>query len=263
MSFAYFKETIRNTVAQPAIIFIMILQIAIMMFVALGMSFEYHHDVLLSVSLLGRSPLEGEGLLVFRKIAENFIHLGWSIFMFLYIIGTAASFTEMFKDPLLNILLTKKHSRIQILCSRYYGIVASVLFLQVLFSLFIVLVFFLKTHLVFLWILLPMIIIPGVLFLVLTSLSGFLGIIFENSTVTMVITLVVYYFSEFFTSGALVPDPFLKFIAYLFPPLSSLDKIFIDLMIFRNTDGAFPYHCFVYAICYFAATIIVFKRMDL
>ena len=263
MSFAYFKETIRNTFAQPAVIFIMILQIAIMSFLALGISFEYHHDVLLSVSLLGRTPLEGEGLLVFRKIVENFIHLGWSIFMFLYIVGTAASFSEMFNNPLLNILLTKRHSRTQILYSRYFGIVASVLLLQVIFSLFTVLVLFLKTNIVFLWILLPMIIIPGVIFLILTSLSGLLGIIFDNSTVTMVITLVVYYFSDFFTSGVLLSDPILKSIAYLFPPLSSLDKIFIDLMIFRNTDSVFPFYCFVYAICYFAATIIVFKRRDL
>ena len=90
MAFAYFKETLKNVFLQPAIIFVIVIQTVILLFIAFGISFEYQKDVLLSVSIMGREPLEGENLIVFRSMVLHFIPLFWSIFMFLYIIAISA-----------------------------------------------------------------------------------------------------------------------------------------------------------------------------
>ncbi|RPI04098.1 MAG: hypothetical protein EHM64_11040 [Ignavibacteriae bacterium] len=263
MSIAYFKETIRNTLSQPAMIFVMILQAAIVLFIALGLSFEYHNKVLLSVSMFGMEPFEAEGLIAFRSMINNFSVLGWLIFMFLYIIGTAAAFSEMFKDPLLNILLTKKHSRTQIVLSRYAGIVASVVLLQFLFAVLTVAVLFFKTKLLFLWILMPMIVTPAVNFLLLASLSGLLGLVFENATVTMVLSLMMYYCNDLFTAGMSLPQPVLKFIAYLFPPLATINRMFMDIILSQHSNLTFPHTWFLYACCYLGLTLVIFQRRDL
>jgi len=263
MAFAYFKETLKNVFLQPAIIFVIVIQTVILLFIAFGISFEYQKDVLLSVSIMGREPLEGENLIVFRSMVLHFIPLFWSIFMFLYIIGTSAAYSEMFKDPLLNILLTKKYSRTQILSSRYLGVVAAIILLQFLFSVGVTSTVYFKTGSLLLYIFLPMILTAGIQFLLITSLSGLFALVFENATATMVLTLVIYYYNSYLTAGISLSNSILKFFAYLFPPLFTIDKIFMDTMIHQSSDVVFPLYSFIFIVVYFGTTVLIFKRRDL
>ena len=263
MSFAFLKETIRNTLSQPALMFCFILQIAILAFIAFGLSFEYHNNVLVSISVLGKEPLEGESLFVLRRIIMDFVQLGLTIFMFLFIIGTSASFSELFKDPLLNILLTKKYSRSQLFCSRYVGVVASIFILQIIFSVLLISIFFIKTGQGFLWIILPITITPVLHFLILASLNGLLSVLFENVTAVIVVSLSIYYFNSFLTAGTALHNPLLKILSLLFPPFSLINRIFIEYILYGYSDIKFPYYCFIYAACYLLVAILLFKRRDL
>jgi ABC-type transport system involved in multi-copper enzyme maturation permease subunit len=263
MSFALLKETIRNTLSQPALIFCFILQIAILAFVGLGLSFEYHNNILVSISVLGKEPLEGESLFVLRRIIIDFVQLGWTIVMFLFIIGTSASFSELFKDPLLNILLTKKYSRSKLLFTRYIGVVASIFVLQLLFSMLLISVLFVKTGQAFWWLFLPITLTPVLHFLILASLNVLLSILFENITASIVISLSIYYFNSFLTAGMSLHNPLLKFLSFLFPPFSLINRIFIDYVLYGSSEIAFPFYCFIYAVCYFLTAIVLFKRRDL
>jgi ABC-type transport system involved in multi-copper enzyme maturation permease subunit len=263
MSFAFLKETMRNTLSQPALMFVFILQIAILAFIAIGLSFEYHNDILVSISVLGKEPLERESLFVLRRIVTDFVQFGWTIFMFLFIVGTSASFSELFKDPLLNILLTKKYSRSQLLFSRYIGVVTSIFMLQLIFSMLLISILFVKTGQGFWWLILPITMTPVLYFLILASLNGLLSILFENVTAAIVISLSIYYFNSFLTAGTLSHNPMLKILSSLFPPFSLINRIFIEYILYGASDMAFPFYCFIYATCYLFAAIILFKRRDL
>jgi ABC-type transport system involved in multi-copper enzyme maturation permease subunit len=263
MFLAFLKETVRNTLSQPAIIFSFILQIALLVFIAVGISFEYHNNVLLSISILGKGSLEGESLFYFRRIITDFVQLGWTILMFLFIIGTSGSFSELFKDPLLHILLTKKYLRSQLLCFRYIGVVASIFMIQLLFSVLLAFILFMKTGQGFWWLILPITRTPVLHFLILASLGGLLSILFENVTATIVISLSIYYLNSFLTAGVSLPNPFLKILSFLFPPFSLINRIFIEQVLYGSSDIAFPYYCLMYAASYLSAAIFLFQRRDL
>lgn len=263
MLLEFLTHTVRKTLSEPAILFVQILQGAIVAFVALGMSFEYQGTTLVSVSLMGKEGFGGENLLVVRQIIDHFVVLGWGIFMFLFIIGTSPSFSEFLRDPLLNILLTKSFSRTQLLLLRYCGIVTAVGALQLLFSLFLVVVLLVKTKVFFLWIVIPLVAAPVLLLLTLAALAACLGILFEQPTAVTVVVLAVYYLNPVVASAPSVQSPWLRAAGYLFPPLASIDRFFTDLLLYRSSDASLQWYGLLYAASYLVLGSVLFNKRDL
>ncbi len=263
MLLEFLSHTIRKTLAEPAILFVQVLQGAIIAFVALGVSFEYQGSTLVSISLMGKEGFGGENLLVVRQMIGHFTMLGWGIFMFLFIIGTSPSFSELLHDPLLNILLTKSYSRTQLLLLRYCGIVTAVGASQLLFSLLLVLVLLVKTKILFLWIVLPLVAAPVLHFLTLAALAACLGILFEQPTAVTVVVLAVYYLNPIAMTAASLQDPWLRAAGYLFPPLATIDRFFTDILLYRSSDASLPVYGILHAASYLVLGTILFNKRDL
>ena len=263
MLLAFLSHTVKKTLSEPGVLFVLILQAAIIGFVAFGMSFEYHGTTLLSISLLGKEGFGGENLLVVRQMIEHFVQLGWGVFMFLVIIGTSPSFTELLRDPLLNILLTKKFSRTQLLLLRYFGIILVVGGLQLAFSSLMVLVLLLKTKIPFLWIISPLVAAPVMHFMTLAALAALLGILFEQPTAVTVVVLAAYFLSPVVSSAASLQDAWLRGAGYFFPPLASIDRYFFDTLLYRVQGLTPPFLSIFYAAFYLVLASVIFKKRDL
>lgn len=263
MALAFLSYTVRKTLSEPAILFVLILQGAIILFVALGLSFEYQGMTLLSISLMGKEGFGGENLLLVRQMIGHFVQLGWMIFMFLFMIGASPSFSELLRDPLLNILLTKSYSRTVLLLFRYCGVVATIGAVQLVFSLLLVLVFLVKTKILFLWIIPPLVVAPVLHFLTLAALGACLGVLFEQPTAVTVVVLAVYYLNPTIAHAIALQDPLLQIASYLFPPLSSIDRFFVDLLLYKSSDVTLQFHSVLYAIFYLVVGSVLFNKRDL
>jgi ABC-type transport system involved in multi-copper enzyme maturation permease subunit len=208
-------------------------------------------------------PLTGHGLLIARQSFDHFIRLGWEVFKFLLIIGIAPSFVELLKDPLLSIVLTKKISRAQLMLMRWSGIILSVGIIQALYATSMVLVLLFKTSVLSVSFIIPVILGPLAYVITFAALACLLGILFEHATGVTVVVLAVNYIGAFVESVTQQTESWVRLIGYLFPPLATTEKFFLDTMLYGSPDGILPERLLVYPIAYLTLAILLFRQKDL
>lgn len=263
MLIAYLRSTVRQTLLQPAIIFLFILQTATLVFLGWGISFEYRGETLISVSLLGKIPLAGQELLIFRQSLETFVRLGWETLKFLLILAISPSFVELLRDPLLSIILTKRISRPLLICIRWSGVVLTIGIIQALYATSVVFVLLLKTNLLSTSLLGPMILGPVVHVITLAALASLLGVLLEHATGVTVVVLAVNYLGAFVGNVSQQTDGWLHLVGYLFPALATEERFFMDMILYGSSDVMLSPHLVVYPLAYLGLAMLFFKQKDL
>ncbi len=175
-----FFPTAQKIFHQPAIILLLIIEISILVLFLFGLQLTYEDKILVSISFLGKTF---ENDYTTRSILQVFIKFFWSVLIFLYILCTSSLFAEFFSDPLLSIYLTKGFSRPNLLLSHYIYCIIVILLIQSIFSVLLVLIYYIKSGIFILQNANALIFGPATIIAVLIALGAFISIVFEKPIV--------------------------------------------------------------------------------
>lgn len=263
MSGVIIRTCIRECFVQPLLLFIVVIGLMACALLAFGVTFHMENGGIVSISLFGGTFRE-EGRLVAESMARVSFRLISSVMMFLFILMSTPFHSELLRNPLLSIVLTKRLSRPTLLLSRCAGLAVALF------------VCFISVGLLFSFILsgktggqFPTSLLLGTLSifaecLLLLALGVFLVMLVDHPLGVSVILLALYY-----VVGPLLADVesgapgFVGMLAAVFPPIGTLSKATMEIVFDDGTDRR-PFLLLIpHSLVSITAAMVLFQRKDL
>jgi len=264
MNLTVIKQTMQEALRQPAILFLLIIELAFLGLFIAGLHLKYEQGALISIKFLGSEFDETEAHFFLREAVPNIVFLLSNVMMFLLIVGTTPIFPDMLRDPILGISLTKPVTRNAFLLSKFAGANFAVLFNLVAFTFLIVLVLLFKTG--GLLIASPM---SGALwffcqFFAVSAFAMLVAMLVENGMGVAVISLAVYFvLHPLFIAIEHGKSMTGIILSSLFPPIGDLGKLMRDTLFHNNPALDIPFRYPLYLLAYLCIAMILFNRKDL
>ena len=256
------NETFRTISLQPALLFALIIEAAILLFLIFGIQLEFENETLISIRMLGREF--GEVTVFLSYFLPSFARFVPLILMFLFIVGSAGLYCELLTEPLLGVILTKPLSRAKLFQSKFIGmflaISANIVLLSVLIS--TILTSKMDGSLV----VSPVAASFSFLgeFAILSACISLFAILTESTTAAVLLAMAFY-----FVLGPLLMNVektgnlILIIISYLIPEFGKLAEVTQGLLLEKQVNLTdFPYALLLAAI-YFGFASFLFNRRDL
>lgn len=223
MSITIIKHTFRETALQPALIFALIIETAVIGLFTFGLSFQFANDVLISINFFGKIMDET----IVRSFVQNLIPSVFTLItaglMFLFILGSSFLYPSLLRDPLLGVTLTRPISRATLFFSKFLGVVVFVALNVMLFSTIVWFILFLKTD----GFISNHIFLSGFCFcfefLVLFALCSLLAMIVESSSGAALFGLALYFWlGPILTDSVKAHSLLINIVSFMVPPIGAL-----------------------------------------
>lgn len=253
------KTTVQRVLHQPAIIFLLIAEYLLLLFFLFGIQCEYAGDTLISISIFG-SVKEIDP--VMYVLLDTFLAFFLKSFVFLCILGTASLFSEFYADSLLPIVLTKGISRTRLLLAYYLYSVVTVFFLQIMFSVFLLSVTYIKLHDFYVPLAYTFTFGPTLIVAVLIALSAVVAVAFDKPMVSVAVLLVGYFVQGYLYGGFSYLSALTKVFLFSLPPLAQMEKHFLSV-VQQSQVSQFPVFVFLYIFVYLGIASLLFERKDI
>ncbi len=255
------KRTICDLFRYPVIILIYIVELVALLLILFGLKFGIENGEIVRIYFFNKMITEQVGLFLNLLLSAYINFIMW-IILFLLVITFGSVSTEIFKNPLNKMILTKDISRAQLIISQYLGINTYLIINLVVFSLLIISILFFKTQFI---VLEPFILSLNII-IILLSLSAIfplIGVLFENEAVTSIIGLALAFIIGPFISAENSTDNILiTIVHYIIPPFISFisyeKAIQLDMYDLRLVLSTI-----FYIFIYLTITIFIYNKRDI
>jgi hypothetical protein len=259
-------QTVYELFLQPVILFVTIIGVALLLFITFAIDVQFQGDVLLSFQLLG-VMIEG---IQAKMFVESFLPAAYgmttSILMFLLILACSFFFSsEMLKNPLLPIVLTKPGRRFTVFFSTFVGSCFLVLLLVFTLTLMIWALLYTKTEGNVSGIILLAGLSFWVEFVVIFALAALLSMVVEHTAAIFILVMAVYfYLAPLLTSSSDISLPLLSnVLSYLVPPVGKITMATRDIALSGALDPGVYLSVVPYLLLFLTAAALLFHHKEL
>ncbi|MEP0821738.1 MAG: hypothetical protein HRF44_02720 [Ignavibacterium sp.] len=260
---AAIRHTVRENVAQPFVIFAIILVVAILGLSAIGISMKYENGVLVAVELFGNT-VDQDLFLVAPALTSVFSNIVPAMLMFLFIIGASFVHVGMLQHPLTSLSLIGPLSRPGLFIAKYLGVWSLVTSVLAFFWVLLWLLLLIKSSGQLGGSLLLVPISASLEFAVLLSFAGLIAMIIQNSTAVAIISLGMYFYVGPLLGTATDSSPaFVKIIAAVFPPIAGMWAATRDCILGNPADFTPFLRAVPHTVVMLLSALIIFQRKDL
>ncbi len=263
MSLVIIRQTIRETLRQPALLFLLLIQLAFLGLLIAGLQLTYDQGTLISMRFFSGELDETEAHLFLRQVIPNIVFFLAVVTMFLLIVGTSSIFPDMLQDPLLGITLTKPITRNTLLTSKVLGVNLAVLIHLFSFALFIVLTLLLKTGGVLVTIPITIAFSLFLQFFVVSALAVLFAMVVENGMGVALLSLAVYFLLRPLFIGVDTTNTLLRMLIYAFPPFGDMEKMMREALSQNDIVFSIGLSYPLYIVVYLSIALFLFNRKDL
>jgi len=261
-NFAVVKQTSLSTLSQPALLIIMILEVAVLLFLIFGIHLEVEQGTLVSIRIFGKEIVQV--VYFVSTILPMFVNFLTSIMMFLLIVGTASLYLQVLKDPLLGVILTRPLSRVKLFVSNYAGMAVGIFVNIALFSFFVS--FILSTKQGGSFIISPFIGCLGLVAqcLIISAICSLFALLTESVTAVMVLGVAIYFLlGPLISSIQIANNVLFVGISLLVPKTGKLMTITGELLMGGQPDTVEFLLAAIPAVIFFTVAAVLFNRRDL
>jgi ABC-type transport system involved in multi-copper enzyme maturation permease subunit len=255
----------REALLQPALLFVIIVQIAFLGVLTFGISLQFENDVLMSMNFFGSKVDETLVNTLVSNLIESTVGLITALLMFLYIIGSSFLFPSMLRDPLLGVTLTKPVSRTSLFLSKYIGLILFIGLSIVLFSLALWLVLWSKSAGTVSDSLIVASLSFCLEFIIIFTICSLLALVVENASGVALLGIGIYYvIGPFMANTDKVKSLVLTIVSLLLPPIGKLSVMTKGIVgLDDQFNPTLVLISFPYIVIYLAIASIIFSRKDL
>jgi hypothetical protein len=214
MNLSIVKESIRESMLQPAFIFVVIIEFFLVSLLLFGIQLDYQQHVLVSLKLFGK-VFDGEDLSVFRnEITSNLTSFLASLLMFLFILTSSFVSLKSVNHPLVPVIITRPVTRTSFYFSNVGGAILAMVANVIAFSLLSSVVLLLKGG-DWSFSLIRASLSFSVEIVVVASLASLFSFTTGNSAASTILTIAVYYVLSPLMSRNL--DATIRMVSYVVP----------------------------------------------
>ena len=265
MYLAVIKQTLREAVLQPALLFAIIIEVAFLGLVGFGVSFHFEQGTLVSAELLGKVIDETIAAVFIRDLAVSVTNILTGLLMFLFIVGSSFVFPSMLRDPLLGITLTKPITRTSLFLSKFSAFLLLVFTTTILFAAAVSLALFLRSDGHISGSLIPSSLFFCCEFVVVFAFCSFLALIVENPMgVALLGTAFYFLLGPLLAGGHIGRSSLITIVSLFFPPIGKLSLATKEILL---ASGPAEFTLLVYSLLYVIVLLtlaaVIFSRREL
>jgi ABC-type transport system involved in multi-copper enzyme maturation permease subunit len=255
------KEKIRELIKEPVILLILGIEIAVLLSLIFFVHIKIDDNIITNIKIFGIN-IDEVGLFI-NMILPNFVDILYALILFLSIIVFSSTTTQILKNPLSKIILTKSISRTNFIFGNYAGTnLFNIINLLIFLFLIIILLFFKTGSLI---VAEPLILSYDFVIVIfsLTAIITLLSILVDNEAFVAVISLFLcFYLGGVVGNRGDAYNIWNLILSYTLPPLYYLrgfNSMLNENLINFKTIGL----TVLYAAIYLSLSAFIYNKKDL
>lgn len=256
---AFTRLALKQTLSQPAVLFLLILEVVFVLFLAFGVRFSYENGYISDVTYFGKG-FDGANMLLISKGLAKFL---WNVLIFLWTIGLSFSLLESLKNSLVPLMLTRGVKRAQFLLGQYGSTMLAFFIYHGIFSIAVGLALTFPNGFHFLDETLILWLGPSYQMMLIAALVVVLGMFFEKPQYTVFLVILLFFVQPtLYNVAYFAHSDVAKGLVYLLPPIGQVNDFFTDAMLFTMTEP-FPWYSLVVIGAYLTLAVARFQWSDI
>lgn len=257
------RHAAREVTRQTMFLFIGGIELVALLFLLFGFDLQKEDGIVVAIRLFGGTFPVGAQAAIDTFIGAMF-NLMTGILMFLLILIASSFSSELLRNPLVGIILTKPVSRRALFISRFSGLVGIVTSNIVVFGLFLALILNAESEGSTSFVLLSCALSFSLEFVVMLTLCSFLAMLADQPLVTSAIAIAFYYLV-----GPLIAEAqgtsgiFVWISSVLLPPIGNLSSSTRAIVFGKSVEAGAYLAVLPHSAIFLAISVFLFHRKDL